>query len=89
MHGGQESTLLSMLTPLLHQGMIVMGLPYTEKALIHHARWRHTLWRFACRRGVAPEGRLLDEEAQLARALGARVARTALALKSGRRSPGG
>src|SRR5207253_546854 len=34
MHGGQESTLLSMMLPLLHQGMIMVGLPYTEKDLI-------------------------------------------------------
>ena len=33
MHGGQESTLLSMLNPLLHHGMIICGLPYSEKAL--------------------------------------------------------
>ena len=33
MHGGQESTLLSMMLPLLHQGMVVAGVPYSEKAL--------------------------------------------------------
>ncbi len=33
MHGGQESTLLSMLNPLLHHGMVICGLPYSEKAL--------------------------------------------------------
>ena len=33
MHGGQESTLLSMMLPLLHHGMILVGLPYTERAL--------------------------------------------------------
>ena len=33
MHGGQESTLLSMLVPLLHHGMMVLGIPYTEPAL--------------------------------------------------------
>ncbi len=33
MHGGQESTLLSMLTPLLHHGMLILGLPYTLSAL--------------------------------------------------------
>lgn len=33
MHGGQESTLLSMMLPLMHQGMLLMGLPYTESAL--------------------------------------------------------
>ena len=34
LHGGQESTLLSMMTPLLHHGMMVMGIPYTEAALM-------------------------------------------------------
>jgi multimeric flavodoxin WrbA len=33
MHGGQESTLLSMILPLLHHGMFIVGLPYTEAAL--------------------------------------------------------
>lgn len=33
MHGGQESTLLSMMLPLLHHGMVVLGIPYTEAAL--------------------------------------------------------
>ena len=35
MHGGQESTLLSMMTPLLHHGMLIVGLPYSEAALTH------------------------------------------------------
>ncbi|MCL4162216.1 UNVERIFIED_CONTAM: hypothetical protein GTU68_038400 [Idotea baltica] len=33
MHGGQESTLLSMLNPLIHQGMLICGIPYSESAL--------------------------------------------------------
>jgi len=33
MHGGQESTLLSMMLPLMHHGMLLLGLPYTEHAL--------------------------------------------------------
>ena len=33
MHGGQESTLLSMMTPLLHQGMLISGIPYSEQSL--------------------------------------------------------
>jgi len=35
LHGGQETTLLTMMLPLLHHGMIIVGLPYTEKALLH------------------------------------------------------
>ena len=34
LHGGQETTLLTMMLPLLHHGMIIVGLPYTEKALL-------------------------------------------------------
>jgi NAD(P)H dehydrogenase (quinone) len=33
MHGGQESTLLSMMLPLLHHGMVILGIPFTEAAL--------------------------------------------------------
>ena len=33
MHGGQESTLISMMIPLLHHGMVIVGIPYTEKNL--------------------------------------------------------
>lgn len=35
MHGGQETTLLSMMLPLLHQGMLMVGIPFTEGALVH------------------------------------------------------
>jgi len=35
MHGGQETTLLSMMTFLLHQGMVVVGVPYSEQRLLH------------------------------------------------------
>ena len=45
MHGGQETTLLSMMLPLLHHGMFIVGLPYTEAALNHD-----TLGRLALRR---------------------------------------
>ena len=38
MHGGQETTLLSMMLPLLHHGMYLVGLPYTERALNETAR---------------------------------------------------
>jgi NAD(P)H dehydrogenase (quinone) len=57
MHGGQESTLLTMLLPLLHHGMLVVGLPSSEPALL---------------------------QKKLCRALGSRLAHTALALKKAR-----
>ena len=77
LHGGQESTLLSMMLPLLHHGMILLGLPYSETAL------RET------KSGGTPYGpshlsdgnnRLSDDEKTLCRALGARLAKTAKCL---------
>jgi NAD(P)H dehydrogenase (quinone) len=88
MHGGQESTLLSMLMPLLHQGMIVMGLPYTEPAL-STTRGGGTPYGASHVVAAAADGRLSEDEAQLARALGARLARVAQKLKATRRSPAG
>jgi len=77
LHGGQETTLLSMMLPLLHHGMVIAGLPYSEPGLM------------AAETGGTPYGashwagsdnrRVLDEtEASLCRALGHRVARLAL-----------
>ena len=43
LHGGQETTLLSMMLPLLHHGMYIVGLPYTDAALSHDARGRLAL----------------------------------------------
>jgi NAD(P)H dehydrogenase (quinone) len=73
LHGGQETTLLSMAIPLLHHGMIVVGLPYTEEALSTTTSGgtpygpTHVTWN------RKPDS-LSDEEKQLAQALGARVA---------------
>jgi NAD(P)H dehydrogenase (quinone) len=78
MHGGQESTLLSMMLPLMHHGMLLLGLPYTETAL------RETT------SGGTPYGpshlsleqaELTDHEKKLCLALGTRLAKTALLLK--------
>jgi len=80
MHGGQESTLLSMLVPLLHQGMVYVGLPYTEAAL-NETRSGGTPYGASHVVSAVPEGEISEEEAELARALGRRVARIALALK--------
>ncbi len=86
MHGGQESTLLSMMMPLLHQGMIVLGLPYTESAL-STTRGGGTPYGASHVVAAATDGRLSEDEAQLARALGARLARVAQSLKAARRPP--
>ena len=80
---GQEATLLSMMLPLLHHGMYLVGLPYTERAL-NETRRRHAVRRFTRRR---PAGRsaLSDHERALAQALGRRVAALAVRLRKLRR----
>jgi NAD(P)H dehydrogenase (quinone) len=72
LHGGQESTLLSMMLPLLHHGMILVGLPYTEKAL-HKTSTGGTPYG-ASHWEKSPDTPLSNEESQLCHALGARVA---------------
>ena len=80
LHGGQESTLLSMSIPLLHHGMIIVGLPYTEQALSTTTTGgtpygpTHVTWN------RDPDS-LSDEEKELCRALGKRVAEIAQRLQ--------
>ena len=80
LHGGQESTLLSMSIPLLHHGMIIVGLPYTEQALSTTTTGgtpygpTHVTWN------RDPDS-LSDEEKELCRALGERVAEIAKRLQ--------
>ncbi|MFM1859992.1 MAG: NAD(P)H:quinone oxidoreductase [Burkholderiaceae bacterium] len=85
LHGGQEATLLTMMVPLMHHGMLLVGLPYSEPALS------------ASQSGGTPYGashwagsdgqRPVDEvEKSLARALGKRVATVSLALKRAART---
>ncbi len=78
-HGGQESTLLSMLLPLLHHGMYVVGLPFTEPAL-NRTRSGGTPYGASHVAGVDGELPLTDDERELARALGRRVAALAARL---------
>ena len=76
LHGGQESTLLSMMVPLLHHGMVLVGLPYTERGLTD-TRSGGTPYGASHAAGVSGPGELSVSERDLARALGARVARLA------------
>lgn len=79
MHGGQETTPLSMLLPLLHHGMLIVGLPFTEPAL---ASTTGGGTPYGASR-VVPNGTrpaLTDAERQLAQALGRRVAEIAVRL---------
>ena len=79
LHGGQETTLLSMMLPLFHHGMVLVGLPYTEDAL-HQTRSGGTPYGATHVSGLA-SGTLSTDEAQLAQALGKRVAQIALRLR--------
>lgn len=85
LHGGQESTLLTMMLPLLHHGMLIAGVPYTESALSE------------TRSGGGPYGAsqftphgtpmaFTEHEKRIAHALGARVAQLAVDLKDRRES---
>ncbi len=82
MHGGQESTLLSMLLPLLHHGMVCMGLPYTEQ-LLYTTSSGGTPYGASHVVSAAAGADLTAEEATLAQALGKRIARLALQLRQG------
>jgi NAD(P)H dehydrogenase (quinone) len=81
LHGGQETTLLSMALPLLHHGMLIVGVPYTEDALSTTTSGgtpygaSHVTWN-------RDADRLSDEEKQLARVLGNRVAKIAARLRT-------
>jgi NAD(P)H dehydrogenase (quinone) len=81
-HGGQETTPLGMLLPLLHHGMLVVGLPFTEPALSETTGGGTP---YGASR-VVPQGErrpLTDAERALAQALGARVAGVAQKLAAG------
>jgi NAD(P)H dehydrogenase (quinone) len=76
MHGGQESTLLTMLLPLLHHGMLIAGIPYSETGLMSTASGG-TPYGASHWAGNDNNRAVDDGEASLCRALGRRVARLA------------
>ena len=80
MHGGQESTLLTMLVPLLHHGCVSAGSPFTESAL-NTTRRGGTPYGASHVAGIEDTPELSEDEAQLARALGRRVATLAKRLQ--------
>jgi len=79
LHGGQEATLISMLLPLLHHGMVVVGLPYTEPELSVTTSGG-TPYGASHVAGPASDRAIQDEERRLCMALGKRLAATALKL---------
>ena len=80
-HGGQESTLLTMLVPLLHHGCVIAGIPFTEPAL-NTTRTGGTPYGASHVAGTQDDPEPSDEEAVLARALGRRIARLAQRLQA-------
>lgn len=80
MHGGQEATLLSMMIPLLHHGMLVMGLPYTHPELMNTCAggspYGATHWA-----GIDGDKAVTEDERTLAIALGRRLALAAVKLR--------
>lgn len=85
LHGGQETTLLSMMLPLLHHGMILVGVPYSENAL-SQTRSGGTPYGASHFTPYGQAVSLTEHEESIARAQGRRVAEVALALKA-RRAP--
>ncbi|MGE5616884.1 MAG: NAD(P)H:quinone oxidoreductase, partial [Bacillota bacterium] len=81
MHGGQEATLVSMMMPLLHHGMVVVGIPYTE-ADLNTSRSGGSPYGATHVSGTANDRPVSDEESRLAFALGKRLAEVARKLAS-------
>ena len=79
LHGGQETTLLSMMLPLLHHGMLLVGLPYTEPDLLTTTSGG-TPYGASHVAGAASDRPLAEEERRLCLALGRRLAEICLRL---------
>ncbi|MGH8281358.1 MAG: NAD(P)H:quinone oxidoreductase [Gammaproteobacteria bacterium] len=81
LHGGQETTLVSMMLPLLHHGMLIVGVPYTERELMETTAGG-TPYGPSHLAGINSDRPLNDAEKTLCRTLGARVADVARRLNS-------
>ena len=79
MHGGQESTLITMMLPLMHHGMIMVGLPYSEPELSSTSSGG-TPYGASHVGGAADDRPITEDERKLCIALGKRLAETALKL---------
>jgi NAD(P)H dehydrogenase (quinone) len=80
MHGGQETTLISMMLPLIHHGMIIMGIPYSEPELIS-TQSGGTPYGASHTAGPNSKAPLTTEEKNLCKALGKRLALVASKLR--------
>jgi NAD(P)H dehydrogenase (quinone) len=83
LHGGQETTLLTMMMPLFHHGMLLVGLPYSEPEL---SATQSGGTPYGATHVAGADGRrpVTDEERRLAKAQGRRIAEVAAALKAAR-----
>lgn len=81
LHGGQETTLISMMLPLLHHGMLILGIPYSETRLLH-TRTGGTPYGASHLAGTDSQLPLSEDELKLCFALGKRLAETAARLQT-------
>jgi NAD(P)H dehydrogenase (quinone) len=81
LHGGQETTLVSMMLPLLHHGMLLLGLPYSETDLVH-TEAGGTPYGPSHLAGINNDLPLTEPEKRLCLAMGRRLAKTAIALQA-------
>jgi NAD(P)H dehydrogenase (quinone) len=80
-HGGQETTLLTMMAPLLHLGMIIVGVPYSTPGMLHSEARGGTPYGASTIAGSRGQLEPTQEDLEIARALGRRVAETARKLR--------
>jgi len=80
LHGGQETTLLTMMIPLLHHGMVLCGVPYSEQAL-HETASGGTPYGPSHWAGTGPQQKLSDSEKAICQTFGQRLASLALKLR--------
>jgi NAD(P)H dehydrogenase (quinone) len=80
-HGGQETTLLTMMVPFLHLGMLIVGVPYSTPGMLHTEGRGGTPYGATTIAGQKNELQPTDEDLEIAKALGMRVAETAKKLR--------
>jgi NAD(P)H dehydrogenase (quinone) len=81
-HGGQETTLVTMMVPLLHLGMLIVGVPYSTSGMIHTEARGGTPYGASTIAGPTGQLQPTQEDLAIAKVQGRRVAETAVALRS-------
>ena len=81
-HGGQETTAFTMMAPLLHLGMIIVGVPYSTPGMLHTEGRGGTPYGASTLAGSGGELKPAPEDLEIAKALGRRVAETAKKLRA-------